>query len=81
MSVYTEISKRLNFERREVKLPTLAEAEELVTKATDGDRAAFERLFEFYRFAESAMDEPGQQIQSVIFTAFHRISPMYREMS
>lgn len=77
MSEYSKISKSLGWEKREVPLPTIERANELVKRAMRKDLEAFRELFTINRFSPSPQNMTEAEALGIIVDGFIKSSKFW----
>lgn len=70
MSIYSEISKRIGWEPKEVSIPTIEKAKDLYVKTHNGNPEAFEQVFMIHRFSKSPTTDEECQAMKWVYDAY-----------
>ncbi len=70
MSIYSEISKRIGWDKKTVSIPTVERARELYDAVNKEDLNAFETVFNIHRFAASGTNETESMALQIILHAY-----------
>lgn len=77
MSKYSEISKSLGWERRDVPIPAVEKANELVKRAMRKDLEAFQELFLINRFSPPPQNGTEKTALEIVVDGFIRSSKFW----
>lgn len=76
-SVYSNLSKSLGWNAKNVSIPSMEEIEELIELAENGDVGAFRSLFAINRFAEPKNDDEIERLNYAV-DGFRKTENIYR---
>lgn len=79
MNTYVKISKKIGFEHRNVTYPTLDEVKQLLTRVSEGDEDAFEKIFRYHRFLPSPKNTGEEQIMNIVTSTFKIGSTIFQK--
>lgn len=77
MSEYSKVSKSLGWEKRDVPIPDIEKANELVRRAMRKDLDAFRELFTINRFSPAPQNMTEAEALGIIVDGFIRSSKFW----